>query len=242
MTEIWSSPPLVQKEKQKSVRSGNLNKQKPLLEMCPDYNNHQIKSGMDNTLAELLALGASQLKKKKNPVLKKYSLSKGQWDKWWVALGKGGGLYWFNSRAVLSFELTQSNDNWKEGSSGVWETCKIRGLVTGLPIVRLIKKWLIITRFTSNNHWAIKSWLSGVNKACDCSGGKSMDICSFISGREPNWKWIAQCTTNLHCDKGAINRNTCLVNDNYHSGSRPHGPLRTANEESNCNLLLVSRL
>lgn len=51
--------------------------------------------------------------------------------------------------------------------------------MTGLPIVRLIKKLLIITRFTSNNHWAIKSWLSGVNKACDCSGGKSMDICSL---------------------------------------------------------------
>lgn len=27
-------------------------------------------------------------------------------------------------------------------------------------------------RVTSNNRSAIKSWLSGVNKACDCSGKK----------------------------------------------------------------------
>lgn len=160
----------------------------------------------------------------------------GSWKGWRVALIQleSCTIVWADS---LQWRLTS-----EEGSNCVWETCKIRGLLTGLPIVRLIKKLLIITCFISNNHWAIKSWLSGVNKACDCSGGKSMDICSFISGREPNWKWIAQCATNLHCDKGAINRNTCLVNDNYHSGSRPHGPLRTANEESNCNLLLVGRL
>lgn len=160
----------------------------------------------------------------------------GSWQGWRAVLIQ------LKSRAIVWADSLQWMLTTEEGSSGVWETCKIRGLVTGLAIVRLIKKLLIITRFTSNNHWAIKSWLSGVNKACDCSGGKSMDICSFISGREPNWKWIAQCTTNLHCDKGAINRNTCLVNDNYHSGSRPHGPPRTANEESNCNLLLVGRL
>lgn len=163
-------------------------------------------------------------------------MMRGSWLGWRAVLIRleSCAIVWADS---LQWRLTT-----EEGSSGVWETCKIRGLVTGLPIVRLIKKLLIITRFTSNNHWAIKSWLSGVNKACNCSGGKSMDICSFISGREPNWKWIAQCTTNLHCDKGAINRNTCLVNDNYHSGSRPHGPLRIANEESNFNLSLLGRL
>lgn len=31
-------------------------------------------------------------------------------------------------------------------------------------------------------------------------------------------KWIAQLAANLHCDKGAIHRNTCLGGDNGHFG------------------------
>lgn len=176
--------------------------------------------------------------KKKKRSVKNYPASKERRDKWQEALGEGWRatlIHVEHSAAVwadsLHWRLTKGK---KKRDSDGRETCKIRGLAYGLPIVGLIKKWLIIMRSTSNNHWAIKSWLSGVNNACDYGREGEINGHLFIYLRQETKlkNGLPSAPRNLHCDKGAIHRNTCLVNDNDRFGNRRPPALLVAPEKN----------